>query len=496
MKILAIVHNLIGGFLNFAFLFFTTIVFLPYYFKFISIEEYGIWLSGISLLSIWSILEANISLILTQQLGSKWVNKEISEFSKYLLAALLLGILIFILIILATYLVKDLITNWIIVDGSNISQFSKAFFIYSISLGLGILSSFVGSITQVFLKTKWPPVFNFISSLLGLIYIVWAVSFQGVFALAWGLLIKNLIYFLLLSTYSFLLLKSKKISFLFDKSYLTKLVKSIGFPFLSKIVMTIASNSQNFIIGITLTAATTTIFDITKKFPIVIIMVINIIGVSTYTSFSLFYSELKNNTTHAYTKYYFSFIRIILLILLSFIFIIGKDLIDVWVGLDKFGGDFLLAIICFFALLDQLRGSLSQQYYTMGKYNFTSISDALYAIIFLLFIYLLLPIFKLNGVVFAGIIANIIYFIFCFMYEKHKNMSLIINIINLSFFKDLLGVLFLTIVTKFTYEMTDNYFYKIIIFLSSTILLLILIYNKYRLLFEFILLKFFKIKKT
>ena len=82
------------------------------------------------------------------------------------------------------------------------------------------------------------------------------------------------------------------------------------------------------------------------------------------------------------------------------------------------------------------------------------------------------------------------------MYEKHKNMSLIINIINLSFFKDLLGVLFLTIVTKFTYEMTDNYFYKIIIFLSSTILLLILIYNKYRLLFEFILLKFFKIKKT
>ena len=411
MKKLAIIHNFLGGFLNFAFLFFTTIVFLPYYFKFISTENYGIWLSGISLLSLASVLEANISLILTKQLAIKWVNKEINEFSKYLLAALLLGVLIFSLITLSTYFLKDLISNLLSIENSQISLFSKAFFIYSTSLAFGILSSFVGSISQVFLKTKWPPFFNFISGIFGLSYTIWAVSFQGVLALACGLLIKNLVYFLLISIYSFLLLKSEKISFLFEKSYLTKIVKSIGLPFLSKVAMTLATNSQNFIIGVTIAASITTIFDITKKIPFIIIMVVNMVGVSTFTSFSLFYSEQKNNISHPYTKHYFTFIRIILLISLFFAFILGKDFIN-WVGLDKFGGDFLLAMICFTALLDQLRLSLSQQYYTIGNYNFTAITDAFFAIMFLLLVFVLMPIFKLNGIVLAGILANILYFIF------------------------------------------------------------------------------------
>jgi O-antigen/teichoic acid export membrane protein len=496
MKKLAIIHNFLGGFLNFAFLFFSTIIFLPYYFEFISIENYGIWLTGISLLSLASVLEANISLILTQQLGSKWVNKEISEFSKYLLAALLLGILICILIILATYFLKDLISNRINIESSQISLFSKAFFIYSISLGFGILSSFIGSISQVFLKTKWPPVFNFISGILALSYTIWAVSFQGVLALAWGLIIKNLVYFLFISFYSFLLLKSEKISFTFDRTYLTKIVKSIGLPFLSKVAMTLATNGQNFIIGVTIAATATTIFDITKKVPFIIIMVINMVGVSTFTSFSLFYSEQKKNLLHPHTKNYFTFIRIMLLISLFLAFILGKDLIKIWVGLDKFGGDFLLAMICFTALLDQLRLSLSQQYYTIGSYNFTSITDAFFAVMFLLLVFILIPIFDLYGIVFAGIFANILYFIFCFIYEKYKNISLIYCVLNLSFFKDLIGVIFLTIITKFTYEMIDNYYLKIILVLSSIIFLLLLAYSRYKLLVEFILIKFLKIKKT
>ena len=494
MKKLAIIHNFLGGFLNVAFLFFSTIIFLPYYFEFISIENYGIWLTGISLLSLASVLEANISLILTQQLGSKWVNKEIDEFSKYLIAALVLGLLIFCLIVSVTYIIKDLISGFIIVEHSQSSLFSNAFFIYSFSLGFSILNSFISSISQVLLKTKWPPIFNFLSGLLGLAYTIWAVSFQDILALAWGLLIKNLTYFLLISIYSFLLLKREKISFIFENSYLIKILKSIGLPFLSKVVMTIASNSQNFIIGVTLAAATTTVFDITKKFPLVIVMVINMVGVSTFTSFSLFYSEHKNDTIHPYTKDYFTFIRSILLISLFFIFIIGKDLINIWVGLDKFGGDFLLAIICIFALSDQLRGSLSQQYYTIGKYNFTAISDSVYGITFLLFVFLLLPIYELNGVVFAGIIANIFYFIYCFSYEKYKKMNLIKNLINLNFFKDLIVVLIITFITKFTYEIFDDYYLKIIVILSSLIILLTLIYKRYKSLVMFILSNFLKIK--
>ena len=83
MKIKTIYHNLFGSFSNFAFLLFTGIILVPFYFKYISVDDYGIWLGGISFISLLTVLEANISLILTQQLADKWTNKKPVEFSKY-----------------------------------------------------------------------------------------------------------------------------------------------------------------------------------------------------------------------------------------------------------------------------------------------------------------------------------------------------------------------------------------------------------------------------
>ena len=80
MKKKAIFHNIIGGFSNFGFMFFTSLIFLPYYFNFISNEDYGIWLGGVSLLSLFSIFEANLSLILTQQLAVKLTKMSYQNF--------------------------------------------------------------------------------------------------------------------------------------------------------------------------------------------------------------------------------------------------------------------------------------------------------------------------------------------------------------------------------------------------------------------------------
>ena len=493
MKRLAIIHNFIGSFSNFAFLLFTSILLLPYYFKFISTEDYGIWLSGISFLSLSSVLEANISLILTQDLGSKWVNKERREFSKSYSAAIVLGIIIFCFIVMLTYILKDSIINWVSTDNNRTSLWSKSFFVYSISIGLGILTGFIGVLTQVLLKTKWPPLFNLLSSILGLSYTVWAVSFQGVLAIAVGLVLKNIVYFLLISSYSLFQYKKEQIPFLFEKIYITRIIKKISLPFMSKLAMTLATNSQNFIIGFTIAASATTIFDITRKIPFMIIMLINMAGVSTFTSFSLYYSERKD-TIHPYTESYFTFIRILLLILLSSSFILGRDFIDIWVGSDKFGGNLLLAIICFSALLDQLRLSLSQQYYTIGRYNFTSITDAFFALMFLLLAFLLIPPFKLYGIVLAAILANVLYFCFCLVYERFNNIGLIKNVINPGFFLDVIGVILLTIMSKLTYESCDSYYVKIMIALSSMIIVLFLAIVRHKKVLALVLADLLKLK--
>lgn len=217
------------------------------------------------------------------------------------------------------------------------------------------------------------------------------------------------------------------------------------------------------------------------------------LGVSTFTSFSLHNSEQKN-IIHPYTKHYFTIIRILLLILLFSAFILGKDFVYFWVGLDKFGGNILLAMICFTALLDQLRISLSQQYYTIGKYNFTAITDTFFALMFILFAFILIPTFKLNGIVLAGILANVLYFIFCFVYEKNNNIGLLKNVLNLSFFLDVIGIIILTIITKYTYEIFDNYYLKIMIAICSILIVSLLAFKRHKIAVDLILTNFLKLK--
>ena len=193
-KIKAIFHNLFASFSSFGFLIITGFVLLPYYFRFISVENYGIWLGGISLISLLTIFEANISLILTQQLGEKWSNKDKLDFSNYFSSAVLFSIIISIIIILISYFIKDNITIWISDKIEFKNLFSKSFFIYSISLSFTIISSYVGSISQVFLKTFWPPIFNIFSSIFGIVYTIYAVPTQGVLAIAIGSFFKCGIY--------------------------------------------------------------------------------------------------------------------------------------------------------------------------------------------------------------------------------------------------------------------------------------------------------------
>ena len=99
MKTKTIYHNLFGSFSTFIFLLFTGIFLLPYYFQYISVNDYGIWLGGISFISLLTVLEANISLILTQQLGERWVKRESLEFSKYFSASIFFSVVVSLIII-------------------------------------------------------------------------------------------------------------------------------------------------------------------------------------------------------------------------------------------------------------------------------------------------------------------------------------------------------------------------------------------------------------
>jgi len=498
MKIKTIYHNLFGSFSNFAFLLFTGIILVPFYFKYISVDDYGIWLGGISFVSLLTVLEANISLILTQKLADKWTNKKPVEFSKYFSASIIFCLAISSIIIISTFFLKDTLVNWVSSNLDTKDVFSKSFFFYSIALSLIILNSYLGAIPQVFLKTLMPPIFNIISSIIGIAYTIYAVSTQGVLAIALGSLIKPLIYLLFLSFYVLKLLNEKNIYFYFDIIYLKKLIKSIGLPLISKVGVTLTFNAQNFIVAAYITSTATTIFDITRKFPLIIQTVINMVAVSTFTAFTLFYSEQRNSSdSNKYLDHFFSTIRVLMLASLLGIFLLGKDLITIWVGGDKYGGDLLFALLCLTALTDQFRMMMSQQYYALGKFNLSSITDLIFSILFIIVAFLLIPTYKLYGIPTAGIISAVIYIVLCFYLEKKNNINVISYLINKKSLFNIFGIILISIMMKFSFEnFIDNFFVKSLFTLIVVFILFLLFYLRKKSLIKFIFLKItnFKIK--
>ena len=449
MKRKSILHNFLGTFSNFVFLFLTSFALLPYYFRYISAADYGIWLGGISFLTLVNVFEANISLILTQQLGEKWTNNKTLEFSKYLSSALFFGLVASLIIIVSTFFFKDTLTSWVSPDNKVNHLFSDSFQLYAISLSMTITFGYLNTVTQVFLKTLLSPIFNLLASFVGISYTIWAIPREGVLAIATGNLIKGILYSLLVCIYVIKLLKERNIQLNFEFRYVLKLLRNISFPFISKVGMTLAMNIQNFIIAVSISANATTIYDVTKKMPLLTQSVVNMIAMATFTSFSLHYSEKRGNGgAHEYTKIYFSLIKVLLLFSLTCVFIFGQDFVTIWVGKDKFGGNILLALLCMTSLSDQLRMVLSQQYYAIGKFNLTAITDSIFAMSFIGSALLLIPKLGLNGLVIAGILGNIAYFVSCFIIEKRFHINLVSNIITISLFTDLIVVAIVLSIAK------------------------------------------------
>jgi O-antigen/teichoic acid export membrane protein len=481
---LSVFHNFLGSFSNFLFLFLTNIVLLPYYFKFIDITEYGIWLGGISFLSLAVVLEANISMILTQQLAEKWIEKKLKEFSKYFTAALFFGVIVSIIIILFTYIFRNTLSVWVSHDVNVEKKYATSFCIYSIYLALTIISSYCGSISQIFLKTLLPPFFNIISSIFGIFVTIYAIPHHGIIAIAIGSTFKAAIYCLLVYIYTFKILREKYIYLEFDISYVFDLVKKVSLPFISKIGMTIAGSMQNFIIATSISASATAIFDITRKLPLMTQSVINMVAASTFTSFSLYYSgRSDNNESHQYTKYFFSLIRILLLISLMCIFLLGQDFISLWVGIDNFGGNILLSLLCILAFFDQLRLILSQQYYAIGKFDLISITDSLFAIAFMIFALILIPYMKLKGIVLAGLIANAIFFVSCKILENRNHVNMVGQIINKNLIRDLVFVAMISFCTKSICDhfQAELYIYTFTITVAILFLFLFFYKNEFQL---------------
>lgn len=438
MKKKAIYHNLVGSLSSFGFTIISGVILIPYYFQYIDKESYGIWLGGLSLLSLFTVIDGNLAMVLTKLLSNERVKNNTKNFSDLFFAGLFLGLILFAVIGSAVFLFKDKLAMSVQAQGPAIQFYAKCFLLYSIGLTFNIISSFINALNQSLLRTLLPPFFGIVSAIAGIAYTVITVPTRGVAAIAEGFLIKGGIYLMCNVIYGIYNLNSEKIKFNFHFKAVAELVSNVKWPFFSKLAMTAAVNLQNFIISAFLIASLTTVYDVTRKLPIMIGLIVNIITVSTFTSFGMLYSE-NNTKQDFYSDAYFTLIKLLMAVPLFGIFLFGKEVIGIWVGLDKFGGLTLLGLLCVVQFLDQLRLTLSQQYYAKGLFRLTSITDIIYGVFFLLSLVFLLKPLGLIGVALSSLVAAFIYYLSCLYFERKEG----INFLQYIFNRQLIAVAFI-----------------------------------------------------
>jgi O-antigen/teichoic acid export membrane protein len=481
MKTKTIVHNFYAALGNFFFLFLTGIVFLPYYFRFITTTDYGIWLGGISLISLILIFEANMGLILTQILADKKVKNERIEFSKYFTAAFLYGSIIGILIMLLSFFYSSSILGFISKQSHPSALFSNSFFLFSLSIALTIFSANFSVLLQVFFKTELLLLFNVISMILGISVTIFFVPSHGIMAIAGGNLVKVFVSAFFSVFYGVKIMKVECIYLNIDFSFMRKLLVHTIWPFFSRIGIVTAVSIQSFIIATSISPSSATVFDITRKIPITIQSLINFIAFATFTSFtSLYAEENMDSKVNEYSKKYYLLISLLLIISLSGVFIVGQNFIGVWVGGDKFGGNVLLGLLCLTSLTDQLRLLLAQQYTVMGRSKLTSISEIAFAMSFGIAVYFLISKLGLYGIVLALLIANFIYFISCFVLERKQSTTIVGAILNKGLISDLLLIIIIDILIKFisTYLQVEDIFWSVILVVIFVVILFLILHNK------------------
>ena len=325
---------------------------VPFVIKFTSSELYGLYLSLVSIIGLLGLVDLGSGMYLIKEFA-----KERSKKTRIRTLASVSNLIILNIILIL--IVGIIITPTV----SNLSpEFDIVSSLFAILLINKIILNFSSIPTSIQISYQRMGFVNLIKILLVPIEIVFVIIFlnnnYGIFSLVYGELIISIIYFLIITISTKDLFKFYRF-----KIYKFDLIKSIKYSFsyyLVKLTHIGLTNLDNILILYFLGAKYVTIYVITLKLPILFSR-----EVSGKISTNLFPAisslDIKNdiNRLRSIMLRLMKFsIRISLLVSLI-IFIVNKSFVDLWVGLDNYGGyelnfifSCILAIEFFYFALD------------------------------------------------------------------------------------------------------------------------------------------------
>ncbi len=393
-----------------------SIFLVPFYLGYMSLSDYGAWLTAIAAINIIMIIDPGVSSVSSQQLSKAFTENSDKTFQRTFLSSLLIGVCFSFLTLSIGFIVLSyipLLINY--EDPAKLIELDQAIRMYVLAISLVPIYSILSSFLQALLKTFIDNTVNFISIVTSpFVIVISLINDLGIISLALGILVPNVIriiaYVCIVLSLWNKLIQEKLFNYRNINIFL--LFKDIKFLYLRRFSTITSENLETAVAGIFFSTEIAAFISIIKRLFIAIQMFSTGIAMSTYASLShIFAGNDKPKLKNAVDKTVYSF-QLVHLFGTSLILANVGPLIFIWLGEDLFF-DYsfivLMALNIFFLAKVNLFNSIL---YASGNYRSVAYVSIVETIIRILLTYILLRSFDLFGMPLAGILSSLLALIY------------------------------------------------------------------------------------
>lgn len=389
------------------------IVMVPIYFHYMSVSTYGAWLATGNVVAMLGLIESGFSGVVTQKMTVAVAEGDDIAFRELAGANLVTAILLPLAVLLMGLAISPFIAEWVNVDSDDIGAIRLSFIVALISSCIAMADSLICTFSQVWQDTKAIGMIGVIVNIVTIVsLIVYLILGCGVVAIAWSYLTRALLNFFfqgywILKKWLLLGLKKPLVNFATIKD----LSKSCVYPFLSKISGVLMGHSQSFIIALFMNPALATVYDLTSKICTIACGFVSKVNGAFFALFSLTLASKDRKKIDAVftTTTRFSVVMLSAVFLYAVCF--TKPVMHYWVGLDKYGGTWLLLTILIANIISYVRSYSNTIIFTAGMIDRSARLDIMCMVVYLSILFLVLSRLQIYALPVAMIVSSGVFLI-------------------------------------------------------------------------------------
>lgn len=399
---------------------------VPIYFHYMSVSTYGAWLATGNVVAMLGLLESGFSSVITQKMSAAISHHDDVKYSLLAGANILTAVVMACAILVVGLAISPFITDWINADVQILSDIRSAYIIALASSCIALMASLFGAFPQVWQDTKTVGMINTLSGLAAIISLVLFLLLGfGVVSIASSYLVRAL---LNLSCQGIWIIRKWK-QYNISKPVLSftesvQLAKDCIYPFLSKISGILMGNTQSLIIAHFMNPTLAAVYDLTAKVCFVACGFVSQMNGSFFALFSLTLSSGDNAKIESIFKTTTHFFVLSLALVTLYSICFTEPIINYWVGLDKYGGTWLLITIVLAKVLFQIRTYCNTVLYTGGLINRSAKLDILCAVVYVVILFAIIQPAQVFAIPLATFAVSVMFISwYLILMKKHLGLN-------------------------------------------------------------------------